>query len=132
MDHDKVYEEVIKRGCTFFTGVPDSLLKIFQNKVINSDFKHITATHESQALAIAVGAELSGQRSCVYLQNSGIGNIINPITSLCIPLNIQPLIIIGHRHTLPQHKIMGQIDEDILKLVGYSNYLIVYGNNNVK
>ena len=132
MDHDKVYEEVIKRGCNFFTGVPDSLLKPFQKKIIDSNFKHVIATHESQAIAIAVGAELAGKKSCVYLQNSGLGNIINPLSSLCIPFDIRPLLIIGHRHTLTQHKVMGEVDEDILKLLKYENYILVKGDNNVK
>ena len=45
---------------------------------------------------------------------------------------INPLLVIGHRHTLPQHKIMGEVDESLLKLIGYSNYVIVKGENNVK
>jgi phosphonopyruvate decarboxylase len=90
------------------------------------------ATHESQAIAIAVGAELAGKKSCVYLQNSGLGNIINPLTSLCIPFNIRPLLVIGHRHTLTQHKVMGEVDEDILNLLEYENYILVKGDNNVK
>ena len=68
---------------------------------------------------------------CVYLQNSGLGNIINPLTSLCIPYDIHPLLVIGHRHTLPQHKVMGEADDDLLKLIGYTNYIIVRGDNNV-
>ena len=72
-----------------------------------------------------------GKKSCVYLQNSGLGNIINPLTSLCIPYDIHPLLVIGHRHTLLQHKIMGEVDDDLLKLIGYTNYIIVRGDNNV-
>ena len=79
-----------------------------------------------------MGAELAGKKSCVYLQNSGLGNIINPLTSLCIPHGISPLLIIGHRHTLPQHKVMGMVDENLLKLIGYKNYMIIKGENNVK
>ena len=54
------------------------------------------------------------------------------MTSLCAPLGVDTLLIIGHRHTLPQHKIMGEIDEKIIKLIGYKNYKIIYGDNNVK
>ena len=127
-----LFKDVTDMGYTFFTGVPDSALKSFQNEIIASDFKHIIAAHESQAVAIAFGAEVAGQKACVYLQNSGLGNIINPITSLCMPFGIEPLLIIGHRHTLSQHKIMGEIDEDMMKLIGYRNYIIVTGENNVK
>ena len=99
-------------------------------EVLN-DVDHVIATNEGQAIGIAVGAELAGKKSCVYLQNSGLGNIINPITSLCIPHYINPLLVIGHRHTLPQHKVMGEIDEKLLDLIGYSPYIIVKGSNYV-
>ena len=125
-------QQLLDDGYEFFTGVPDSGLKPFINEILESDVNHITATNEGQAIGIAVGAELSGKKSCVYLQNSGLGNIINPITSLCIPHNVKPLLVIGHRHTLPQHKVMGEIDEKLLDLIGYSQYIIVKGSNNVK
>jgi len=118
--------------CNFFTGVPDSLLKTFINEILDSEYQHIIATNEGQSIGIAVGAELAGMKSCVYLQNSGIGNIINALTSLCIPHEVYPLLIIGHRHSLPQHKIMGEVGEDLLKKIGYTNYIIVKGDNNVQ
>ena len=125
------FKSLLDEGYNFFTGVPDSGLKYFINDIIESDIKHIVATNEGQAIGIAVGAELVGKKSCVYLQNSGLGNIINPLTSLCIPYDIHPLLVIGHRHTLPQHKVMGEVDDDLLKLIGYTNYIIVRGDNNV-
>ena len=126
------FKSLLDEGYNFFTGVPDSGLKYFINDIIESDIKHIVATNEGEAIGIAVGAELVGKKSCVYLQNSGLGNIINPLTSLCMPHDICPLLVIGHRHTLPQHKVMGEVDEDLLKLIGYTNYIIVRGDNNVK
>lgn len=132
MDQKNLFLKLISEGYNFFTGVPDSALKVFQNEIVKSNYENIIATHESQSLGIAFGAQLVGKKPCVYLQNSGLGNLVNPITSLCIPHGVCPLLIIGHRHTLPQHKIMGEIDEDLLKLVGYENYIIVKGENNVK
>tara|TARA_Y100001951_G_scaffold104413_1_gene115924 strand:+ start:1240 stop:1626 length:387 start_codon:yes stop_codon:yes gene_type:complete len=125
------FKSLLDEGYNFFTGVPDSGLKYFINDIIKSDIKHIVATNEGEAIGIAVGAELVGKKSCVYLQNSGLGNIINPLTSLCIPYDIHPLLVIGHRHTLPQHKVMGEVDDDLLKLIEYTNYIIVRGDNNV-
>jgi hypothetical protein len=49
-----------------------------------------------------------------------------------MPFNITPLLVIGHRHTLEQHKVMGETDEKILQTIGYTNYIIVRGDNNVK
>jgi phosphonopyruvate decarboxylase len=125
-------QQLLDEGYNFFTGVPDSALKPLIDEIIDSDVTHVVATNEGQAIGIAVGAELSGKKACVYLQNSGLGNIINPLTSLCIPSNVNPLLVIGHRHTLPQHKIMGEVDEKILKLIGYDNYILSYGENNEK
>ena len=129
---DNLFQKLVSEGYNFFTGVPDSALKVFQNNIIESDFEHVIATNEGQAVGIAFGAEVAGKKSCVYLQNSGLGNIINPITSLCMPFEVKPLLIIGHRHTLEQHKVMGETDEKILQTIGYQNYIIVKGENNVK
>ena len=112
-------------GYDFFTGVPDSRLKSFIIEIQMSGFEHIPALNEGQAIGIAVGAELVGMKSCVYLQNSGLGNCINALTSLCIPHNIHPLLVVGHRKGLPQHKVMGEVDEKMLQLIGYMDYIIV-------
>jgi len=128
----KLLDKTILMGYNFFTGVPDSLLKIFIREIDYRFLSHIPSVHESQAMGIAVGAELAGRKSCVYLQNSGLGNLVNPITSLCHPFKIYPLIIIGHRHSLTQHKLMGKIDISILSILNYNNYIIVLGDNNVK
>ena len=112
-------------GYDFFTGVPDSRLKFFIRQIENSGFNHIPALNEGPAIGIAVGAELAGSKSCVYLQNSGVGNCINALTSLCIPHNIQQFLVIGHRHTLPQHEVMGRVDKEMLELIGYENFIIV-------
>lgn len=132
MDSKKAFEITEKKGTDIYIGVPDSLLQGFIERINKSAAKHMIAVNEAHAVAIAFGLILGGRKPCVYLQNSGLGNIINPLTSLCLPSNICPFLVIGHRHTLPQHKIMGEADEKILKLIGYRNYVIVTGDNNVK
>ena len=107
MHPDDIFDHVNK-NTDLYIGVPDSLLKTFINNIDKSDKKHIICTNEAHCIGIAVGAIMAGKKPCVYLQNSGLGNIINPITSLCMPAKIEPLLVIGHRHTLPQHKIMGE------------------------
>jgi len=129
---EKFFNKTIKNNYNFFTGVPDSSLKNFIKEIDKNNLPNIIATHESQAMGIAIGAELAEKKSCIYLQNSGLGNLINPITSLCHPFKIFPLLIIGHRHTLWQHKIMGKIDKKMLELLKYPNYVIVHGENNVE
>jgi len=126
------YERIIAGGYDLFVGVPDSLLKGFLKKVDKSGIEHVAAVNEGHAVGIAFGAALAGRKPVVYLQNSGLGNIINPLTSLCIPANIRPLLVIGHRHTLPQHKVMGEVDYNMLQLIGYQNVFFVSGDNNVR
>ncbi len=124
--------ETVDQDTDLYVGVPDSLLKGFLNKVEACGKKHIICANEAHAIAIAFGAIMAGKRPCVYLQNSGLGNIINPRTSLCMPSGVHPLLVIGHRHTLPQHKIMGETDKALMDVIGYDNYFLVEGSNNVK
>jgi phosphonopyruvate decarboxylase len=120
-----LFEFVVSEKYDFFTGVPDSSLKTFINLVNESKISHVKATWEAEAIGIASGAFLSGKKPCVYLQNAGLGFALNPLTSLCIPYKIDLLLIVGHRHTLPQHKIMGEIDKSILDIIGWDNYIFV-------
>ena len=131
-DQALLFNSLIKLGVNFFTGVPDSTLKQFIYNINLYEYPHIIAVHESQAIAIGVGAMLGSKKACVYMQNSGLGNIVNPVTSLCYPFDIFPYLVIGHRHTLPQHKLMGEIDEQLLKLLKYKKVFLVCGDNNVK
>ena len=126
MVHPKQFVESLKRnGVSFFTGVPDSLLKEFlayvEEKVPATD--RITAANEGNAIAIATGYHLATDKiAAVYMQNSGIGNAINPLISLAdkevyaIPM----LLIIGWRgepgvKDEPQHKKQGRITPALLK-----------------
>jgi phosphonopyruvate decarboxylase len=113
-------------GHDFFTGVPDSSLKGFIGDVSSLPAtQHVTATWEGEAVAIAAGAYLAGRKPCVYLQNAGLGHAINPLTSLCVPYGIEMLLVIGHRHTLPQHRVMGEVDRALLELIGWKSYILV-------
>jgi phosphonopyruvate decarboxylase len=81
-------------------------------------------------VGIAAGASVAGRKPCVYLQNAGLGHTVNPLASLCIPYGIELLLVVGHRHTLPQHRVMGEVDQQLLDLLGWDSYLIVAGDNN--
>lgn len=107
-------------GYTFFTGVPCSFLKPLINYVIqNPDVDYIAATSEGEAVGIAAGAYLAGRKAVVMCQNSGLGNMINPLTSLNFPFRIPLLLIITlrgepHLNDEPQHELMGQITGELL------------------
>lgn len=116
--------ELLSRKFDFFTGVPCSFIKPLINYVIDSPECHyVPATIEGEAIAIAAGARMAGHNPVVMLQNSGLGNIVNPVTSLLSVYRIPALIIVTWRAApnlkdAAQHTIMGQITPDLLRLLG--------------
>ncbi|XP_048242584.1 phosphonopyruvate decarboxylase-like [Haliotis rufescens] len=114
-------------GVNFFTGVPDSLLSDYcayvQVNVPETD--HVIAANEGNAVGLAAGYHLAtGHPGMVYLQNSGLGNTVNPLMSLTSPkvYSIPLLLLIGWRgqpgvKDEPQHFAQGQITPDMLKLM---------------
>jgi sulfopyruvate decarboxylase TPP-binding subunit len=118
-------------GYDFFAGVPDSGLKQFIEDLDALPRRmHVTATWEAEAIGLAAGAYLAGKKPCVYMQNAGLGHAINPLASLCLPYGIPVRLVIGHRHSLPQHKVMGEVDERLLRLLGWEDAIVVHGPNN--
>jgi len=111
-------------GFSLYTGVPCSYLKPFINYVIDDpDLHYVGAANEGDAVAVAAGAGLAGQRGIVMFQNSGFGNAINPLTSLTHTFRIPVLIIVTLRGEPdgsadePQHELMGRITGDLLDLL---------------
>ncbi|MBW4490622.1 MAG: phosphonopyruvate decarboxylase [Trichocoleus desertorum ATA4-8-CV12] len=111
-------------GFQFYTGVPCSYLTPFINYVIDSpDLQYVGAANEGDAVAIASGMELSGKHSVVMFQNSGLGNAVNPLTSLNQIFKIPILIITtwrgepGGAPDEPQHQLMGAITPPLLELM---------------
>lgn len=108
----------------FFCGVPDSQLSSICDYV-EENCSNIIAANEGNAVGIAAGYHLStGKFPLVYLQNSGLGNIVNPVTSLTHSkvYSIPIIYVIGWRgqpgfHDEPQHKKQGEITLDLLELL---------------
>ena len=120
----------------FYTGVPDSQLKALCNYLMNTygiDPKHhIIAANEGNCVALAAGYHLAtGKVPVVYMQNSGEGNIINPVASL---LNekvyaVPVIFIVGWRgepgiHDEPQHIYQGEVTVKLLEDMGISSFAI--------
>lgn len=110
----------VSRNYTFFTGVPCSLLKPIINQVIHDDeVVYVAAASEGEAVGIASGAYMAGRKAVVMCQNSGLGNAVNPLTSLNFPFRIPFLLIVTLRGESglddePQHELMGQITTGLL------------------
>ncbi|MGY4304164.1 phosphonopyruvate decarboxylase [Bradyrhizobium sp. USDA 4369] len=108
-------------GYTFFSGVPCSHFgDLFERVAESNAFTDVAAANEGSAVALAAGAALSGQRAVVALQNSGLGHVINPLTSLLMVNSIPLLLLIsmrGHPDESadePQHIFMGAATKAIL------------------
>ncbi|HOV40005.1 MAG TPA: thiamine pyrophosphate-binding protein, partial [Spirochaetales bacterium] len=116
--------EALKRGFSLWTGVPCSYLKPFINYVIDSpELRYVPAVNEGDAVALAAGSTLAGIPAIVMFQNSGLGNAVNPLSSLTYIFKIPVLIIItlrgepGGPHDEPQHELMGTITTRMLDLL---------------
>lgn len=127
--------QIKKLGIKTLSGVPDSALKPFCdyiNGVGKEQFTHYVPANEGAAVGIAIGEYLAtGIPVCVYMQNSGLGNIVNPITSLANEevYGIPMLLLIGYRgepgtKDEPQHKYMGKITEPLLDVLGIEHVVL--------
>ncbi len=116
---DKFFELLKDNGTDFFTGVPDSLLKNFCAYITDnsSESSHIIAANEGCAVGLASGHYLATSKiPLVYMQNSGLGNTVNPLLSLADSevYSIPMILLIGWRgfpgvHDEPQHVKQGKV-----------------------
>lgn len=140
IDVKTFYDELLNNDISFFTGVPDSLLKSFCAYIkdnVGSD-KNIVSANEGNAIALAAGYHLGTRKiGLVYMQNSGIGNAVNPLASLVDKLvySIPMLLVIGWRgepnkKDEPQHKKQGLITVETLDLLGIKHEVLDIDTNN--
>lgn len=128
-----------KAGINFVVGVPDSLLKNLCSNITTTYQKknHIIAANEGSAVGLAIGHYLAKSTpAMVYMQNSGLGNAINPLVSLADPMvcSIPMLLVIGWRGEIledgsqlsdePQHKKQGLITIDQLEILNIP-YIVI-------
>lgn len=137
---EKLLSVFKKNHINFFSGVPDSVLKNLSIKIDKYSYKkHKIAVNEGSAVAMAIGYYLATKKlACVYMQNSGLGNAINPLASIAhhkvysIPL----LLLIGWRGSPsqqdePQHMVKGKITKNLLNLLNIK-YIILKKENDIK
>ena len=126
-----------KNNTTFFAGVPDSVLKEFSSS-LKKNKNHIIASNEGAAVSLGIGHYLSTKRlPCIYMQNSGLSNSLNPLISIAhsnvysVPL----ILIIGWRGSPkvkdePQHNVKGKVTRKLLKLLNIK-YTILRSNKDL-
>lgn len=126
-------------GVRFFTGVPDSFLNGFCNYLLETipEDRHVIAANEGNAIAIASGYYFStGIIPLVYMQNSGMGNTLNPLVSLADRhvYNVPMILLIGWRGEPgtelkhPQHRTQGEITLKTLEMLDIP-YVIAEDND---
>ena len=124
----RFFDELKGHQIDFYTGVPDSLLKNLCAYITDNlpKDRHIIAANEGGAVGLAAGYHLAtGRIPVVYMQNSGIGNTVNPLMSLTDKLvyNIPVLLVIGWRgepgmKDEPQHRKQGLVTLPLLETMG--------------
>lgn len=112
-----------KKNVRIFTGVPCSFFQSAINQVIDDPQLHYTIVpNEGAAMAVAAGAHLAGRRAAVMIQNSGLGNLVNPLTSLNMIYRLPVLLFISGRSygvpDEPQHEIIGKNMGGMLDAMG--------------
>ncbi|RDY28276.1 phosphonopyruvate decarboxylase [Lachnotalea glycerini] len=132
---EEFYNILLEHKIDYFTGVPDSQLKAFCDFIINTlgvGKNHMIAPNEGNAVALAAGYHIAtGKIGMVYMQNSGLGNAVNPITSLTDPevYGIPVMYLIGWRgqpgvKDEPQHVKQGKITLELLELLNIKYFII--------
>ena len=137
IDTLEFYNYLLDNSIDFFAGVPDSLLANLCAciKTNSPKEKNVITANEGNAVAMAAGYHLStGKIGCVYMQNSGEGNIVNPLLSLADEdvYSIPMLLIIGWRgepgkHDEPQHVKQGKVTCSLLDAMG-TKYVVLSDN----
>ena len=125
---EHLYKSFLDNGFEFFTGVPDSLLKNICAYITDNTahHRHIIAANEGNAIGLAAGHYLAtGNPALVYMQNSGLGNTVNPLLSLADAdvYSIPMMLMIGWRgepgvHDEPQHVKQGRVTLALLDAMG--------------
>lgn len=131
IDPTDFIDELVSAGVTFFAGVPDNINSSFCFALdLKENIKHINVPHESHAVALVAGNSIkSGDTGLVYLQNSGLGNIVNPVTSICDKqvYDTPCIFLVGHRQDEAQHRTMGSITKPLLRQLGI-RYAVIKKN----
>lgn len=120
MSPDDFVQTLVDRGIRRFTGVPCSFFQSAINRILDDSQLHYTiAPNEGAALAIAAGSAMAGETTALLIQNSGFGNLINPLTSLNLIYGIPAIIFMSGRaygvSDEPQHEIIGRTMAKLLE-----------------
>ena len=120
---------LVREGIDFATGVPCGVQKyVIESLSTRPEIIHLSATRESEAIGIAAGAYLAGRRPVVYMQNSGLLDCVNDISSLLLCYKIPILLSVSWRgapgEDAPQHFVNGAITPSILRALDIPYFIL--------
>ena len=125
-----------ERDISFVTGVPCSYFSA-PIEQLTREGRYVPAVNEGSALALAAGATVAGARAAVMTQNSGLGNLINPLSSLTMTYDIPVVIFVSLRGwpdpsgDEPQHAVMGASTHGLLEALGVPAWTLRAGDESV-
>ena len=128
-------QELIDSGYDFFTGVPCTIIgKLINTLTDRSDVTYIPAVREDSAVGVASGAYMAGKTPIVLMQNSGLGQCLNTLTSLNLIYKLPCLLIVTWRgfegKDAPEHLVMGRTCNKLLDTVGITHH--DFNHDNIK
>lgn len=121
---ERLSDALLSTGVTFVTGVPDSAFTalISELEEAHLDRAYLLATREDNAVALAVGAHLAGERPLVFMESSGIGNAIDALTSLVSVFEIPLVLLIAwagyEGRDVPHHNAIGEPLHGVVEALG--------------
>ena len=109
--------------CSFFTPLVNYM-------TVDPQLDYLSASSEGEAVAVAAGLVAAGKPAFALMQNSGLGNAVNPVTSLLYIYDIPVVLLVSHRGQAglsdePQHELMGQITEELSRLIALQTHTLV-------
>lgn len=129
MDIEAFGDTLKQHGLRLGAGVPCSYFTPLVNYMtVDPELDYLSATSEGEAVAIAAGMVTAGKPAFALMQNSGLGNAVNPITSLLYIYRMPVVLLVSHRGQPglpdePQHELMGQITEQLASLCGLRTHV---------
>jgi phosphonopyruvate decarboxylase len=128
----KEFTSLLKRqGFRDGAGVPCSYFKPLVNEMeVDPELSYLSAASEGEAVAIAAGLITAGRPAYALMQNSGLGNAVNPVTSMVAIYGMPVVLLVSHRGQPggkpdePQHRLMGEITEDLARLCELETFVL--------
>jgi sulfopyruvate decarboxylase subunit alpha len=124
---DKILAALKRAGVTFIASLPDaSLVPLVEGLESDKDFIHVPLSREEEGIGVATGAHLAGRRTAVLMQNAGLLNSCNALTTTARQIQIPMLLLVLYAGALNDmaFPMLGQVTEPVLEALGIPSYVL--------